>query len=79
MDAVKRGGGVTLAPTRDGRVHLGLACASVLSWPKFLFLLLCAFAALSYVSAPLLGVEGMRRRVVDLERRLARRLAGAHH
>ena len=72
-DLAKRSG-VSCGRGRDGRVSVALSCGATLSLGKWFFLLAALLASATYVLAPLAGVDGLRRRVVGLEQRLARKL-----
>ena len=72
-DAVKRSG-VTCGRSRDGRLSVALSCGATASLYKWLFILAALAASATYVLAPLAGVDGLRRRVIGLEQRLARKL-----
>jgi len=67
--------GVAVVQTRDGRVSLSVSIGATMATSKVVFLVLVASLCLFYLAAPMFGVDGMRRRVMQLEQQLSQKLA----
>ena len=72
-DSAKRSG-VSVMAMKDGRLQLNLSMAATLSFPKIVALGAVALLCILYLLAPFFGIEGMRRRVLQLEQRMAQKL-----
>lgn len=67
--------GLQITRNKDGRWSFAISCAATLSPLKVFLLLIVLLACAGFLAAPLFGEERMRQRVVDLEKRLAKRLS----
>ena len=66
--------GVVCSSTRDGRVAVSVSASATVSRSKIAFCVVVAALVAGYGVAPLVGMQGMRSRVLQLEGQMARKL-----